>query len=91
MSIVNTSIMDDDDKGKYLDRYVLDEGQFMMVFGTMFSDLFSVVGNVDEAEALDETFGAGTWERMERIRSAYREYVVVRSKESWLDAESRES
>ena len=89
-SIVNSSIMKDADKGKYLDRYVLDEGQFMMVFGTMFSDLFSVLGDADEAEELDSTFGAGTWEKMERIRSAYREYLVVRSKESWLDAESKE-
>ncbi len=90
MSIVNSSIIENADKGKYLDRYILDEGQFMMVFGTMFSDLFSVLGDADEAEELDSTFGAGTWTRMERIRSAYREYLVVRSKESWLDSESKD-
>ena len=89
-SIVNSSIMKEADKGKYLDRYVLDEGQFMMVFGTMFSDLFSILGDADGAEELDSTFGAGTWEKMERIRSAYREYLIVPSKESWLDAESKE-
>ena len=61
-----------------------------MVFGIMFSDLFSVLGDADEADELGSTFGAGTWERTERIRRAYREYLVVRSKESWLDAESRE-
>ena len=61
----------------------------MLVFGIMFSDLFSVLGDADEAQALDSTFGAGTWEKMERIRSAYRDYLVVRSNENWLDAESK--
>ena len=56
----------------------------------MFSDLFSILGDADGAEELDSTFGAGTWEKMECIRSAYREYLIVRSKESWLDAESKE-
>ena len=90
MSIVNTSIMKNARKGKYLERFVLDEGQFMIVFGTMFSDLFAVLGDADEAAALDLTFGPGTWERMERIRGAYREYLVARGNESWLDAESRD-
>ena len=90
MSIVNMTIMKNSRKGKYIDRYVWDECQFMIVFGAMFADLFSVLGDADEAEALDSTFGPGTRERMERIRGAYREYVVVRSKERWLDAESRE-
>ena len=81
MSTVNATIMKETNKSKYLNRYVLDEGQFMMVFGTMFSDLFSVLGDADEADDLDSTFGAGTWERTERIRRAYREYLVVRRKE----------
>lgn len=79
MSIINAAVMEDKSEGGHLEDFVMDDGQFSMVFGTMFSDIFKIMGDEEDASGFEKTFGDGTWARLDGIRTAYQEYLVVNS------------
>ncbi len=79
MSIINAAVMEDSSDGGHLEDFVMDDGQFSMVFGTMFSDIFKIMGDEEHTAGFDKTFGGGTWARLDGIRTAYQEYLVVSS------------
>ena len=76
MSIINAAVMGDGD-GHGLDDFIMDDGQFNMVFGTMFSDIFKIMGDKSSSAGFDKTFGGGTWDKLDTIRTAYQEYPVL--------------
>ena len=49
------------------------ERHFHMVFSTLFSDIFGVLGDAEERERLDLMIGAGTSEQIKRIEAVYKE------------------
>ena len=83
MSIINAAVMGDGD-GHGLDDFIMDDGQFNMVFGTMFSDIFKIMGDKSSSAGFDKTFGGGTWDKLDTIRTAYQEYLVLNSDDGFL-------
>ncbi len=51
------------------------ERHFHMVFSTLFADIFGVLGDAEERDGLDLMIGAGTSERIKKIRAVYKEDV----------------
>jgi CheY-like chemotaxis protein len=49
------------------------ERHFHMVFSTLFSDIFGVLGDAEERESLDLMIGAGTCVRIKKIEAVYKE------------------
>ncbi|MBT4711191.1 MAG: response regulator [Alphaproteobacteria bacterium] len=90
MSIINASVMGDGAEVG-LEDFVMDDGQFNMVFGTMFSDIFKIMGDEESAGGFDNTFGGGTWASLDLIRTAYQEYLVLHSDDGFLPPSDRKT
>lgn len=84
MSIIDVSVMGDSAETHDLDDFVMDDSQFNMVFGTMFLDIFEILGDEASAAGFDNTFGSGTWSSLDLIRSAYQEYLMLHSDDGFL-------
>ena len=91
MSIIDVSVMGDSAETHGLDDFVMDDGQFNMVFGTMFSDIFEILGDEASAAGFDNTFGSGTWSSLDLIRSAYQEYLMLHSDDGFLPPRDRKT
>ena len=83
MSIISASVMGEGARTG-LEDFLMDYGQFNMVFGTMFSDIFKIMGDEKSAGGFDNTFGGGTWASLDLIRTAYQEYLVLHSDDGFL-------
>jgi hypothetical protein len=91
MSIINASVMGEGAETHGLEDFVMDDGQFNMVFGTMFSDIFKIMGDEESAAGFDNTFGGGTWSSLDLIRTAYQEYLVLHSDDGFLPPSDRKT